>query len=110
MLSRTDASGSPTRTVLGIWAYELSTSTSTGTASIPTRAKVLSLASTGGRLPVGGHADGRPILGTPGGGVKGLVRESATRARAPRRGLLLPDLPLRRLVVLDQPLDGEPEQ
>ena len=47
MLSRTDNSGKPTSTVLGIEAGELSTSTSTGTASMPTRANVLSLANTG---------------------------------------------------------------
>src|SRR5947209_7049406 len=53
MLSLTASSGRPTRIVLGSAAQELSTSASTGTASMPTRAKVLSLASTGaapGRL------------------------------------------------------------
>src|SRR6516225_5502152 len=44
MLSLTASSGRPTSTVLGKPA-EASTSTSTGTASIPTSAKVLSLAS-----------------------------------------------------------------
>src|SRR5271154_4294816 len=49
MLSLTDVSGKPTRMVLGKPA-EASTSTSTGTASMPTRAKVLSLASMGDYL------------------------------------------------------------
>src|SRR5437868_4657812 len=45
MLSRTTSSGSPTSTVLGAAAGTASTSTSTGIASIPSRAKVRSLAS-----------------------------------------------------------------
>src|SRR5258708_2822583 len=46
-LSFTDVSGKPTRMVFGM-PPPASTSTSTGTASMPTRAKVFSLASTGG--------------------------------------------------------------
>src|SRR5947209_3725846 len=49
-LSLTAISGKPTRTVFGRPA-ETSTSTSTGTPSIPTSAKVLSLASIPGRPP-----------------------------------------------------------
>lgn len=48
-LSRTASSGSPTRMVLGNPAA-VSTSTSTGTASMPTRAKALSFASMTGPL------------------------------------------------------------
>src|SRR5436305_1869336 len=50
ILSRTASSGRPTSTTLGSPA-EVSTSTSTGAASIPTRAKVFSFASIGERLP-----------------------------------------------------------
>src|SRR6266853_6233330 len=46
-LSFTDVSGRPTRMVFGM-PPPASTSTSTGTASMPTRAKVFSLASTVG--------------------------------------------------------------
>ena len=53
MLSSTAISGRPTRTVLGRPA-ETSTSTSTGTASMPTRAKVFSLASMGDSGTTGG--------------------------------------------------------
>jgi len=49
MLSLTAISGRPTSTVLGKPA-DASTSTSTGTPSIPTSAKVFSLASIGARL------------------------------------------------------------
>ena len=45
VLSRTACSGRPTRTVLGNAEAERSTSTSTGTASIPTKLYVLSFAS-----------------------------------------------------------------
>src|SRR5436190_8318034 len=45
MLSRTASSGSPTITVFGSRAGAVSTSTSTGTASMPSRAKVRSWAS-----------------------------------------------------------------
>src|SRR5262245_7863500 len=45
VLSLTAASGRPTRMVLGSAPAETSTSTSTGTASMPTREKVCSLAS-----------------------------------------------------------------
>ncbi len=47
MLSRTAASGRPTRIVFGKPAGETSTSTSTGTASIPCNANVFNLASMG---------------------------------------------------------------
>src|SRR5262245_20433567 len=60
MLSRTDASGRPTMMVLGKLAAELSTSTSTGTASMPTRANVFSLARLGAPGPMGSKS-------TPGG-------------------------------------------
>src|SRR4051812_37501315 len=49
MLSRTANSGRPTSTVFGSPA-EASTSASTGTASMPTRANVFSFASISGRL------------------------------------------------------------
>ncbi len=56
VLSLTAASASPTRIVLGIAAGEMSTSTSTGLASIPNKEYVNSLASMGqadrrGRTP-----------------------------------------------------------
>jgi hypothetical protein len=47
MLSRTAASGKPTITVFGSRAGAVSTSTSTGTASMPSNAKVRSWASMG---------------------------------------------------------------
>src|SRR5215472_1853454 len=50
MLSLTAISGSPTSTVLGS-PGAASTSTSTATASMPSSANVLSLASIGGRRP-----------------------------------------------------------
>src|SRR5262249_49011596 len=52
MLSRTAISGRPTRTVLGS-PPETSTSTSTGMPSMPTSAKVFSLASMGRVTPAG---------------------------------------------------------
>src|SRR5258708_33816437 len=109
MLSRTDASGSPTRRVLGIWAYELSTSTSTGTASIPTRAKVFNLASTSGRSedlspePPPRSGEGGPDRISPPPRFEGVAGEAV-------RDSIVLDLLFLRLVALDQPLDRKPDQ
>src|SRR5436853_283895 len=68
-LSLTDVSGKPTRIVLGRPA-EASTSTSTGSASMPTRANVLSLTSIAARSRVHGAGYG--------GSVPGPRRRAAT--------------------------------
>src|SRR5436305_5411606 len=95
-LSRTASSGRPTMMVLGRVACELSTSTATGTASRPTRAKVFSLASMGGI-----------VAETP----AGCKRKTDRRGNPPRQSApllqLLPHDRFRRDVVHDQALVRE---
>src|SRR5262245_52833898 len=95
MLSLTASSGRPTNTVLGKPA-EASTSTSTGTPSIPTSAKVFSLAS----------MTGPSLAATPRGGacVPAAPRAAAKQCQSLASALLA----LGRCRVQYQALDGEP--